>query len=213
MHCSMPGFPVHHQLPELAQTRVHRVSDTIQPSHPLLSLSPPVFNISQYQSLFQWVSSPHQVAKGLWLQLQHQSIQWIFRTDFLLDWLVWSPCSPRDSQESSPTPSSKASILWHSAFFMVQFSYAYMVTGKTIALTRRTFPGKVMSMLFNILSRLIIGFLLSSKRLLISWLQPPSAVILEPPKIVCHCFHCFPIYLPWSDEIGCCDLCFLNVEF
>ena len=90
--------------------------------------------------------------------------------------------------------SSKASILWCSAFFMVQLSHPYMTIGKTIALTRRTFVGKVMSLLFNMLSRLVIAFHPRSKHLLISWLQSPSAVILEPPKIVC--FHCFPIYLP-----------------
>ena len=83
MDCSMPGLPVHHQLPELAQTHVHRVSDTIQPSHPLLSPSPPAFNLSQHQGLFKWVSSSHQVASGLDFQFQHQSFQWLFRTDFL----------------------------------------------------------------------------------------------------------------------------------
>ena len=92
--------------------------------------------------------------------------------------------------------SSKASILWRSAFFTVQLSHPYMTTGKTIALTRRTFVGKVMSLLFNMLSRLVITFLPRNKRLLISWLQSPSAMILEPPKKACHCFHCFPIYLP-----------------
>ena len=92
--------------------------------------------------------------------------------------------------------SSKASILQCSAFFIIQLSHPYMITGKTIALTRRTFVGKVMSLLFNMLSSLVIAFLPRSKRLLISWLQLPSAVILEPPKKVCHCFHCFPIYLP-----------------
>ena len=92
--------------------------------------------------------------------------------------------------------SSKASILWHSAFFIVQLSHPHMTTGKTIALTRRTFVGKVMSLLFNMLSRLVIAFLPRSKHLLISWLHSPSAVILEPPKIVSYCFHCFPIYLP-----------------
>ena len=91
-------------------------------------------------------------------------------------------------------------------------SHPYMTTGKTIALTRRTFVGKVMSLLFNMLSRLVITFLPRSKRLWISWLQSPSAVILEPPKIVCHCFHCFPIYLQWGDGTRCHDLCFLNVE-
>ena len=92
--------------------------------------------------------------------------------------------------------SSKASIILHSAFFIVQLSHPYMTTGKTTALTRWTFVDKVMSLLFNMLSRLVITFFPRSKCLLISWLQSPSAVILEPPKIVCHCFHCFPIYLP-----------------
>ena len=92
---------------------------------------------------------------------------------------------------------SKASILRRSTFFTVQLSHPYMTTGKTIALTRRIFVGKVMSLLFHMLSRFVIAFLPRSKRLLISWLQSPSAVILEPPKNkVCHCFHCFPIYLP-----------------
>ena len=107
--------------------------------------------------------------------------------------------------------SSKASILQRSAFFMVQLSHLYMTTGETIALTIWTFVSKVMSMLFNTLSRLVIAFLPRSKHLLISWLQSPSAVILEPPKIVCHCFHCFSIYLPWRDGTGC-HLCFLNGE-
>ena len=94
--CSMPGFPVHHQLPELTQTHVCRVSDAIQPSHPLSSPSPPAFNLSQHQGLFKWVRSSQQVAKVLEFQLQHQSFRWMFRTDFLYNWLVWSPCSQRD---------------------------------------------------------------------------------------------------------------------
>ena len=101
MNCNTPGFPVLHQWLELAQTHVHWISNTIQPSHPLSSLFLPAFSLSQYQGLFQWGSSSHQVAKVL--ELQHQSFQWIFRTDFLQDWLVGSPCSPKDSQESSPT--------------------------------------------------------------------------------------------------------------
>ena len=92
--------------------------------------------------------------------------------------------------------SSKASILRHSAFFMVQLSHPYMATGKTIALTIWTFVSKVMSLLFNMLSKFVITFLPGSKCLLISWLQSPSAVILEPPKEKSHCFQCFPIYLP-----------------
>ena len=109
--------------------------------------------------------------------------------------------------------SSKTPILWCSAFFTVQFSHPYMTTGKNMALTKRTFVAKVMSLLFNKLSRLIITFLPRSKRLLISWLQSPSAVILEPPQNeVCHWFHCFPIYLQWSDGTRYHDLSFLNAE-
>ena len=108
MDCSMPNFLVHHQLLELDQTHVHWGSDAIQPSHPLLSPSPPAFDLSQHQGLFQWVSSSHQVVKVLEFQLQHQSFQWIFRTDILQDGLIGSPCSPRDSQESSPTPQFKS---------------------------------------------------------------------------------------------------------
>ena len=96
--------------------------------------------------------------------------------------------------------SSKASILRHSVFFMVQLSHPYRTTGKTIALTTGNFVGKVTSLLFNILSRVVITFLPRSKHLLISWLQSPSAVIVEPPQNkVCHYFHCFSIYLPWRD--------------
>ena len=103
MDYSTLGLPVHHQLPEFTQTHVYRGDDVIQPSHPLSWPCPLTFNLSQHQGLFKWVSSLHQVAKVLEFQLQHQSFQWIFRTDFLLDGLVGSPCSPRDSQESSPT--------------------------------------------------------------------------------------------------------------
>ena len=109
--------------------------------------------------------------------------------------------------------SSKASILQCSALFTVQLSHLYMTTGKTVALTRWTFVGKVMSLLLNMPSRLVITFLPRSKRLLISWLQWPSTVILEQEKKVCHCFHCFFIYLPWSDGNRCHNNRFLNIEF
>ena len=103
-----PCFPMYHQLSELAQTHVHRVGDVIQPSHPLSSPSPPAFNLPQHQDLYQWVGSSRQVAKVLEFQLQHQSFQWIFRTDFLQDVLVGSPCSPGDLQESYVTPQFKS---------------------------------------------------------------------------------------------------------
>ena len=182
MNFSMPGLPVHHQLPEFTQTHAHRVGDAIQPCHPLSSLSPPAPNPSKHQGLFQWFNSSHELAKVLKFQFQHQSFQWTPRTDLLQDGLAGSPCSPRDSQESSSTPQFKASIIWRSAFFAVLLSHPYMTTGKTIALTKWTFVGKVMSLLFNMLSRLGITFLPMSKHLLISWLQSPSAMILEPPK-------------------------------
>ena len=108
MNCSTPGLPIHHQLPEFNQTHVHWVSDAIQPSHPLLSPSPPPPNPSQHQSLFQWVNSSHEVAKVLEFQLYRQSFQRNPRADLLQNGLVVSPCSPRDSQESSPTPQFKS---------------------------------------------------------------------------------------------------------
>ena len=108
MNRSTPGLPVHHQLPEFTQTHVHWVSDAIQPPHPLSSPSPPASNPSQHQGLFQWINSSHEVAKVLEFQLQHQSFQWTPRTDLLSDGLVGSPCSPRDSQESSLTPQFKS---------------------------------------------------------------------------------------------------------
>ena len=108
MDCSAPGFLVLHYFLEFAQIHVHWVNDAIQPSHPLLPPFPFALNLSKHHSLFQWVGSSPQVAKVLELQLQQQSLQWIFRVDFLKDWLVWSPCSPKDSQESSPTPQFKS---------------------------------------------------------------------------------------------------------
>ena len=124
------------------------------------------------------ISSSHQVAKELKSQLQHRSFQRIFRMDWL-DLLAVQGTLKSLFQYHS----SKASILWCSTFFIVQLSHPYMTTGKTIALTRQTFVGKVVSLFFNKLSRLVITFLPRSKSLLISWLQSPSAVILEPKKI------------------------------
>ena len=107
MDCSTLGFPIHHQLPELIQTHVYWVSDVIQQSHSLLSLSPS-FSLSQNEGCFQWVSSSNQVVKVLEFQLLRQFFQWIFRTDFLKGGLLGSPCCPGDSQESSPAPQFKA---------------------------------------------------------------------------------------------------------
>ena len=103
-----PGLPVHHQLPEFTQTHVHQVSDAIQPSYPLSSPSPPAHNLSQHQSLLQWVNSSREVAKVLDFRLQHHSLQRNPRADLIQNELVGSPCSPRDSQEFSPTPQFKS---------------------------------------------------------------------------------------------------------
>ena len=175
MDCSTPGLPVHHQLLEFTQTHLLQDGDAIQPSHPLLSPSP-AFNLSQHQDLFQWVSSLHQVAKVLELQLQYSELN-SFRMD-RLDLLAVQGTLRSLLQYHS----SKASILC-SAFFIVWLSHPYVTTGKTVASTRRTFVGNVMSLLFNMLSKLVIAFLPRGKLLLISWLQSPSAVILEPKQI------------------------------
>ena len=164
MNHSTPGLLVHHQLPEFTQTHVHRVSNAIQPSHPLLSPSPPALNLSQIQGLFKWVSSSHQVAKVLEFQLQDPFFQQIFRIESF-DLLAVQGTLKSLLQHHN----SKASILRHSTFFIDQLSHPYMTTGKTIALTMWTFVSKVMSLLFNMLWRLVIAFLPRSKCLLIWW--------------------------------------------
>ena len=205
MDCSTPGFPVHHQLPEFTQTHVHRVGDAIQPFHPLSSPSLSAFNLSQIRIFsnelalhirwpkywsFSFSISPSNDYSGL--------------ISFRIDWfdLLAVQGTLKGLLQHH---SSKASILRHSAFFIVQISHPYMTIGKTIALARWTFVGQVMSLFYNILSRLSIAFLPRSKHLLISWLQSPSAVNLEPPKI----FSLFPLFrhlfamkwwdwMPWS---------------
>ena len=167
MDCSTPGLPVPHHLSEFAQVHVHCIGGAIQPSHPLMPSFPSALNLSQHQGLFQWINCLHQM-KILELELQHQSFQWIFRVDLPSDRLVWSPCCPRDSQESSPALQFKPSILCHSAFFMVQLSQPYKTTGKTIALTIQIFVGRVTSLFFNTLSMFVIAFLPRSNCLLIS---------------------------------------------
>ena len=182
MNCSTPGSSVLCYFLVFAQIHVHWVSDAIQPSHPLLSASPAALSLSQHQGLsnesvlhirwpkywsFSFSISPSDVYSGL--------------ISFRIEWL--DLLAVQGTLKSLlHHHSSKASVLQCSAFFIVQLSHPYMTTGKTIALTRWTFVNKVMSLLFNILSRLVITFLPRSKCLLISWLQSPSAVILEPKK-------------------------------
>ena len=183
MNRGIPGLPVHHQLPESTQTHVHRVGDAIQPSHPLsfpslLAPIPPSIRVFSNKStlLMRWPKYwsfsfsiiPSKEYPGL--------------ISFRMDWLALLAVQGT-LKSLLQHHSSKASILRHSAFFTVQLSSPHMTTGKTIALTKQTLVGKVMFLLLNMLSRLVITFLPRSKRLLISWLQSPSAVILEPPKI------------------------------
>ena len=181
---STPGFPVYHQFPELSQTHVHWVSDAIQPSDPLLSPSLPAFNLSQHQGLFQWVSSSHQIVEVLGLQLQYQSLPMKIQDWCPLGWTGWIFLQSKGlSRVFSETIVQNHQSFGAQLSFVVRLSHPYITTRKTIALTRQTFVGKVMSLLFNMLSRLVIAFLPRSKHLLISWLQSPSSVILEPPKI------------------------------
>ena len=155
MDHSTPGFPVLLYLPEFARICVLWVGDTIQLPHPLSFPSPPALSLSQHQSLFQCVSSLHQVAKVLELQLQHQSFQWIIRVGFFrIDW--FDHLAVQGTLKSILQHHSlKTSVLQCSAFFMVQFSHPYMTTGKNHSLTIQTFFGKVMSLLFNMLSRFV----------------------------------------------------------
>ena len=183
MDWSMPGFPIHHQLPELAKTHVHQVSDAILPSNHLSSPSPPTFNLCSIRvfsnELAVGIRWPKYWSFGFSISPSNEYSGLIY---FRMDWL--DVLAVQGTLRSLlQHHSSKASILRCSAFFTVQLSHPYMTTGKTIAFTRQTFVDKVMSLLFNRLSRLVIAFLPSSKRLLISWLQSLSAVILEPPKI------------------------------
>ena len=215
MDCRTLGLPVHHQL--LSLLKLMSI-ESVMPSnhlilcHPLF-LSPSIFpsiRVFSNESVlcirwpknlsFNFSISPFNEYSGLSF----------FRMDWL-DLLVVQGTLKSLLQHHS----SKASILWHSAFFTIQLSHPYMTTGKTIALTRWTFVGKVMSLLFNKPSRSVIAFLPRSKSLLVPWLQSPSAVILEhlPPNKVCHCFHCFPVYLPWSDGPDAMILVFWMLSF
>ena len=183
MHYSTPGIPVHHQFVEFTQTHAHRVGDAIQPPHPLSSPSPPAPNppsirVFSNESVlhirwpkywsFSFSISPSNEQPGL--------------ISFRMDWLDLLAVQGT-LKNLVQHRSLKASIVQCSAFFTVQLSHPYVTTGKTIAFTRWTFVGKVISLLFRLLSRLIITFLSRSKRLLISGLQSPSAVIFEPPKL------------------------------
>ena len=182
MDCRSSGLPVNYQLPEFIQTHVYWVGDAIQLPQPLWSPSPPAFNHSQHQGLFQWLSSSHWWPKYWRFSFSiSPSNEYSRLISFGMDW--FDLLGVQKTLRSLPQHhSSKAPILWCSDFFIVQLSHPYMITGKTVALTRWTFVVKVVSVLLNMLSRLVITFLPRSKHLLISWLQSPSAVIWSPQK-------------------------------
>ena len=179
----MPGLPIYHQLPEFTKTHVHCVGDAIKLSHPLSSLLllPSIFpsiGVFSNESVLH-IRWPKYWSFNFNISPTSEKPELI---SFRMDWL--DLLAVRGTLKSLlQHNSSKAAIHQRSAFFIVQLSHPYMTTGKTIALTRRTFVGKVMSLLFNMLSRLVITFLPRSKRLFISWLPSPSTVILEPKKI------------------------------
>ena len=213
VECSTPGLAVHHQLPELAQTHIHWVGDAIQQTHPLLSPSPPAFNLSQHQGLFQRVSSSIRWPKSWSFNFsisrfnEHPGL-----ISFRMDWL--DLLAVQGTHKSLPQHhSSKAPILWCSVFFIVQLSHQYMTTGKTIALTRWTFVGKVMSLLFNTLSRLVIAFHPGSRRLLISYCSLHLQWYWSPKKQSLSLFPLFPhlFAMKWWDQMLWSF--FLNVEF
>ena len=180
MNCSMPGLPVHHQLPEFTQTHAHWVGDCTQPSHPLSSPSPPALNLSQHQGLFLFTSGGQSIGVSASTSVLPMSTQ-----DWSpLGWTGWmSLQSKRLSRVFCNTTVQKHQFFGAQLFSQSNSHIHTWLLEKTIALTRRTFVDKVMSLLSNMLSRLVITFLPRSKHLLISWLQSPSALILEPRKI------------------------------
>ena len=182
MDCSTPGFPVLHHLPELAQTHAHWVGDAIQTSCPLLSPYPSAFHLSQHQVFSNESALPIRWPK-YWSFSISPSYDYSGLITFRIDWVDLFAVQGT-LKSFLQHHSLKAPTLQRSAFFMVQLSHPYMTTGKTIALTIQSFVGKIMSLLFNILSRFVIAFLPRGKCLLISWLQSPSIVIMEAKKMI-----------------------------
>ena len=212
MDCSTPGFALLHHLLEFAQTHVHWVNDTIQISHPMSSASPPVLDLSQH-----WVFSSEPALHIRWpkdwsLSFSISPDEYSGLISFRIDWLDLLAIQ-RDSQESSPALQFKGISSSGLNLFYCPDLTSIMTTEKNITLAMRTFVGKVISLLFNTLSRFAMVFLPRSKHILISWLQSPSAVILEPKKIK---FVTVSIVSPSICHEGgtvCHDLSFRNVEF
>ena len=213
MDCSTPGFPVHYQLLELAQTHVHWISDPIQPSHPLSSLSPPLLaSIFPSIRVFSNESVFHLRWPKYWsfsLSISPGFNEYSGLVSFRID--CFDLLAVQDSQESSPTSQFKSINS-----LVLSFCYSPVLTSvhdywKNHSFNRQTFVDKVMSLFFNMLSRLVIVFLPRSKRRLISWLQSPSAVTLEPKKIksVTDVFFGILLLFLWSNSCWQFDLWFL----
>ena len=182
MDCSTPGLPVHHQLPESTQTHVHWVSYAIQSPHPLSSPSPPAFNLSQHQNSFPMCQFFTSGGQSIGVSASASVLPVTIQDWFPLGMTGWIFLQSKGLSRVLQHHSLNAPILRHSAFFIVQLSHPYMTTGKTIVLTRQTSVSKIMSLLFNMLSRLVIACLPRSKHLLISQLQSPSAVRFWSPR-------------------------------
>ena len=213
MNCSIPSFPFLHYLLEFAQIRSIK---SVMPSNHLIFCQPllPLPSVFPSTKVFSNESALHIRGPKYWSFSfsTSPSNEYSGLSSFKIDWFdllaIQGTLKSLLQQHNL-----KASVLWHSAFFMVQLSNPYMTTGNNIALTRWNFDGKVMSLLFSMLSRVVITFLSRSKHLWISWLEITICSDFGVPKNkVWHCFHCFPIYFPWSDETRCHYLCFLNVE-
>ena len=208
MDYSMPGLPVPPHLSKFAQVHVHCISDVLQPSNPLDTFFSSCLQSFQASGTLQesqlFTSGDQKVRASVLVSVLWMSIQgWL---PLRLTGLI--PLLSKGLRSLLQHHSLKASILWLSAFFMVQLLQLYVTTGKTIALTTETFIGRVIALPFNTLSRFAIAFPLRSNCLLTSWLRSPSAAILEPKEEICHCFDLFPFYLPWSNGAGCHDLSF-----
>ena len=214
MDCSTPGFSVLHCLPELAQTHAHRVGDAIQPSHPLsfpLLLLPSIFPSI---TVFSNESLLHIRWPKYWSFSNSPSNGYSGLISSRIDWL--DHLAVQGTLKSLlQHHNSKASIHRHSAFFIVQLAHPYTTTGKTIALTRQTFVGKVMSLLFNMLSRFVISFFSSKEQASFNFMVAVTICsdFEAQENNVCHCFHCFPIYLPWSDGTDAMILGFWMISF
>ena len=213
LHGLQPGLPVHHQFLAFTQTHVHWVGDAVQPSHPLLSLSPPASIFPSIRVISNESVLPIRWPKywGFCFNIS-PSNDYSGLISFTINWL--DLLAVQGTLKSLlEHHSSKASILLRLAFFTVQLSHPYMTTGKTIALTSQTFVSKVMSLHFNMLSRFVITFLPRSKHLYFMAVVTIYSDFGAQQNKVYHYFHCFPIYLPWSDGNGCRNLSYLNVEF